>query len=360
MITEAINYVLNEVHNPALNHPTLDKSIKNKVQRSKTVISKMKKIGDIYNYLSKFSNVPAKGERLVYDELKKLGLKTYEDLYVEFQHEFNNYLDEVTTLSDFTIGKQYSSWDIAIFSKTYDVQSGIYKIPGNPELKAIFIKATLENGKYKNEWLVQNEVLKYYFYSLKNKFSTEYEVNKAILSSKVKNIPIYVFIKEGTICTLSGIFEFVTYTIEPDNSMWFTLKKVDIYKVDNPVNEIEYERDFTEKVVKSLSDVAGRKQRLKIAPKTPGIIKVVTTNFKRNPDVVAEVLDRADGVCEFCGNDAPFVRASNGTPYLEVHHVIPLALGGEDTIENAMALCPNCHREAHFGDNRQLSKPRKI
>ena len=39
----------------------------------------------------------------------------------------------------------------------------------------------------------------------------------------------------------------------------------------------------------------------------------------------------------------------DGTPYLEVHHKIPLAKDGEDTIENAEALCPNCHREKHFG-----------
>jgi 5-methylcytosine-specific restriction protein A len=26
-----------------------------------------------------------------------------------------------------------------------------------------------------------------------------------------------------------------------------------------------------------------------------------------------------------------------------------LSTGGEDTLENAIALCPNCHRRAHFG-----------
>ncbi|HXU34436.1 MAG TPA: HNH endonuclease [Thermoanaerobaculia bacterium] len=34
---------------------------------------------------------------------------------------------------------------------------------------------------------------------------------------------------------------------------------------------------------------------------------------------------------------------------MEVHHRIRLAYGGEDTVENAVALCPNCHREAHHG-----------
>jgi 5-methylcytosine-specific restriction protein A len=28
---------------------------------------------------------------------------------------------------------------------------------------------------------------------------------------------------------------------------------------------------------------------------------------------------------------------------------VMLAEGGEDTVENALALCPNCHRRLHFG-----------
>ncbi|WP_080666815.1 HNH endonuclease signature motif containing protein [Variovorax paradoxus] len=44
-----------------------------------------------------------------------------------------------------------------------------------------------------------------------------------------------------------------------------------------------------------------------------------------------------------------FVSKATGDPYLEVHHITPLALGGDDTVDNAWALCPNCHREKHFG-----------
>jgi 5-methylcytosine-specific restriction protein A len=70
--------------------------------------------------------------------------------------------------------------------------------------------------------------------------------------------------------------------------------------------------------------------------------------YQRNPDVVAAVLERANGHCERCRNPAPFLR-SDGTPYLEVHHSIGLADGGPDTVANALALCPNCHRELHYG-----------
>ena len=30
-----------------------------------------------------------------------------------------------------------------------------------------------------------------------------------------------------------------------------------------------------------------------------------------------------------------------------------LADGGADTVENAIAVCPNCHRELHYGERRQ-------
>lgn len=71
--------------------------------------------------------------------------------------------------------------------------------------------------------------------------------------------------------------------------------------------------------------------------------------FDRNPYVVAAVLRKANGVCEYCQNRAPFNRKTNGLPYLEVHHVVPLSQGGLDTLENTVAICPNCHRKAHFG-----------
>jgi predicted HNH restriction endonuclease len=92
-----------------------------------------------------------------------------------------------------------------------------------------------------------------------------------------------------------------------------------------------------------------RRERLKAAEKRPEMIQVTRCEYRRNPDVVAEVLLRASGRCECCGVGAPFVRGSDGSPYLEVHHVVALSDGGDDTVENAMAACPNCHRRLHFG-----------
>ncbi|WP_444959398.1 HNH endonuclease [Microbulbifer sp. ZKSA002] len=40
---------------------------------------------------------------------------------------------------------------------------------------------------------------------------------------------------------------------------------------------------------------------------------------------------------------------AEGEPFLEVHHLRRLADNGSVTITNAVALCPNCHREFHYG-----------
>ncbi|MGQ0812380.1 MAG: HNH endonuclease [Nitrospiraceae bacterium] len=107
---------------------------------------------------------------------------------------------------------------------------------------------------------------------------------------------------------------------------------------------------FERQVRKSLkSSPEQRRKRLLSAPRKPRKMEVVTTVFVRNPDVVAEVLARAKGKCAQCGRPAPFTRASDGSPYLEIHHRVRLVDGGDDTVSNALALCPNCHRQRHFG-----------
>jgi 5-methylcytosine-specific restriction protein A len=79
---------------------------------------------------------------------------------------------------------------------------------------------------------------------------------------------------------------------------------------------------------------------------------VSVTAFSRDAAVVAWVLSNAQGTCECCRAEAPF-RRDDDLPFLEVHHLIRLADGGADTIANAVAVCPNCHRELHHGKRRK-------
>lgn len=114
------------------------------------------------------------------------------------------------------------------------------------------------------------------------------------------------------------------------------------------VYEIEKELEEKVKQARKLSSKKRQEILSKVNPKpTKTIVK--QTVFNRNQYVIAEVLDRAKGICERCKKSAPFIRDNDNSPYLEVHHKIPLAEGGDDTVENAIALCPNCHRQAHYG-----------
>lgn len=77
-----------------------------------------------------------------------------------------------------------------------------------------------------------------------------------------------------------------------------------------------------------------------------------TSSYSRNPLVRKLVLERADGRCEYCGSVG--FSTSAGSIYLETHHIIPLAERGEDSSDNVIALCPNHHRQAHYGSDIEL------
>lgn len=74
---------------------------------------------------------------------------------------------------------------------------------------------------------------------------------------------------------------------------------------------------------------------------------IQTSSYSRNAEVKQIALDRARGKCALCGKDAPFLT-KEGKPFLEIHHIIPLSLGGSDSTDNVVALCPNCHRKMHI------------
>lgn len=76
--------------------------------------------------------------------------------------------------------------------------------------------------------------------------------------------------------------------------------------------------------------------------------RTVSSNvYIRNQDIAEYTKRRAKGVCQLCGQQAPF-NDKNGNPYLECHHIIWLSKGGSDSIDNTVALCPNCHKKMHI------------
>lgn len=81
--------------------------------------------------------------------------------------------------------------------------------------------------------------------------------------------------------------------------------------------------------------------------------------FERDPKIKAWILSNANGICECCNEEAPFIK-ENGLPYLEVHHLFLLSDNGSDKISNTVALCPNCHKKMHFAKDKLIERDRII
>lgn len=97
----------------------------------------------------------------------------------------------------------------------------------------------------------------------------------------------------------------------------------------------------SEKSIEELRKIAEKKSSKTI----PSMLQ--TKVYHRDPAIAAYVKKRANGHCQLCGSSAPFID-QNGEPYLECHHIEWLSKGGIDSIDNCVALCPNCHRRMHL------------
>ena len=71
---------------------------------------------------------------------------------------------------------------------------------------------------------------------------------------------------------------------------------------------------------------------------------------QRSRAIKLYVLKRANGKCEGCGTPAPF-RTPKRKLYLEPHHIRRLSDGGPDHPRWVVAVCPNCHRRAHYSED---------
>lgn len=129
-----------------------------------------------------------------------------------------------------------------------------------------------------------------------------------------------------------------------DSSQEMSTVVSEIFEGDAFQKELDYAIEQSKKLTREV-----RMNRILNANKNLVQIRVAQIIFRRNSDVIAETLERADGICEACKNPAPFIRKSDNSPYLEVHHIKALSDGGQDTLENTIALCPNCHRRYHYG-----------
>lgn len=79
--------------------------------------------------------------------------------------------------------------------------------------------------------------------------------------------------------------------------------------------------------------------------------------YQRDIHLNEFVLQEKNYCCEINKEHPTFLRQSNNTPYMEIHHLIPMCYQDQfeyslDVPANMICLCSNCHREIHYGTRR--------
>tara|TARA_Y100000361_G_scaffold145767_1_gene155421 strand:+ start:816 stop:1433 length:618 start_codon:yes stop_codon:yes gene_type:complete len=91
-------------------------------------------------------------------------------------------------------------------------------------------------------------------------------------------------------------------------------------------------------------------------PKPRRKSRVVERGYERKHKLVDLAKQRADYRCEVAGCTVELFTKPDGQRYVEVHHLIGMAEGGPDTLENLVCVCANHHRELHYGERKEELK----
>ncbi|BBP43525.1 HNH endonuclease [Thiosulfativibrio zosterae] len=180
--------------------------------------------------------------------------------------------------------------------------------------------------------------------------------NKTLYESEKNGVDIHLFEvfedKQYTYTGLMALADKPYQEIQPDIEgnprlvYVFPIKRAfdSSYK---PAKE-QFEKPFIkkQKQARKLSDKELLAKAKQNPHQEPSSREVSSKQYIRSPWVVEHALRQANGVCQLCDSPAPF-KTVDDKPFLEVHHIVWLANGGADSIDNAVALCPNCHRKMH-------------
>lgn len=215
---------------------------------------------------------------------------------------------------------------------------------------------------YDDRWI--GEVFHYTGMGTRGDQSLDFMQNKTLAQSGTNGVEVHLFeVDKEQEYQYQGrvVLDSAPYSeVQPDESgnsrnVWvFPLRLLHGTPIPQSLEEFTNAQRQRERKARKI-DLAELERRAKAARQTPGQRSVVSVEHERDPNVSAYAKLRAAGHCQLCKQPAPF-KNKLGEPYLETHHLVWLAQGGGDTIENTVALCPNCHRRMHvLEDPRDLS-----
>lgn len=92
-------------------------------------------------------------------------------------------------------------------------------------------------------------------------------------------------------------------------------------------------------------------KRCKIVSEIEKIYKKQKQEIKKERDVIVnnyrnEVTNNKENIISYYSGQCEICKF-NLVPLLEIHHILPLQQGGDNSLDNIACLCPNCHTIIH-------------
>lgn len=345
------------------NHPEYEK-YKKRVQIEYSRIKYIKNTGNMYEHFLKFKG----GNHKYADDFKFLeenGILSNESLADYLKDNYSDEMDHYCGIEDLRVGNVYSNSEIANTFKC----SNMGGMRRSKETNSLVLIVKHNNPLYDDQW-TDDGILNYTGMGTENDQSISYAQNKTLTIAKREKIKVYLFESyKDNEYYYDGEVELAGTPYQSEEAdingvirkvIKFPLKRldqsksliIDIEDIEKSENEkLKEVRKFNSNEIKS---------RAKIAETENVSTKEVKTIYRERNQYIAEYTkERANGICDLCGKEAPF-KDKNGRSYLESHHVITLAENGPDAIYNTVAICPNCHRRIHVlhqkEDVERLSK----
>lgn len=261
-------------------------------------------------------------------------------------------ISNIKTIDDLKINGVYTNDVIAKVFKC-SKQGGMRK--SNTTNTLVLISKQTGSSVYHDTWV--DNMLHYTGMGQEGDQKLDFAQNRTLKDSAKNGVTVHLFeVFKDTEYTYAGIIELAGLPYkasEPDRNNTkrivykFPLKlKTSEYCPNNETliqNEKKLEKSISRKTIQEIKELAIEKSKLNEEKNL--VRKVSTYNYERSLVIREYVKELANGICQLCDNKAPF--EVKGKPFLHVHHIEYLSEGGEDTIENAIAVCPNCHAKIH-------------
>lgn len=256
-------------------------------------------------------------------------------------------------IQDFVINEVYSNQDITNAFKC-SPQGGMRRSHATNTL--VLVSDHTGNSIYGDKWI--DGRIHYTGMGQTGNQSLNFMQNKTLNESNLNNISVYLFeVFKSTEYTFAGEVKLVAEPYKENEKdkdgnnrivYRFPLEIISesYLPLKNIIEETEVikENKVRKNTKDEIAELAKKNSNLNKGKRLSRLVK--SKVYERDPYIRDFVKSIANGICQLCEQIAPF--EVNGEPYLHVHHIEYLAKGGEDTIENSIAVCPNCHDRIHI------------